>query len=163
MLLPIILLVSTIPTISGQQCSTSSDCSSPDAPYCSKWGWCQWTSQFGSAGPREVARTGSGLPLGSCRSSGDCTPRAPVCSSQGFCTWEPAYQVQLFRWGVNTQYVTTPKHRAITPGLLFTWFMGCGNSCGSRSLPGGKMKACVASPWFLNYHFRRRTILVAIK
>jgi len=92
MLLPVILLVSTIPTISGQQCSTSSDCSSPDAPYCSKWGWCQWTSQFGSAGPGEVARTGSGLPLGSCRSSGDCTPRAPVCSSQGFCTWEPAYQ-----------------------------------------------------------------------
>jgi len=90
MLLPVILLFSTISTISGQQCSSSSDCSSPDAPYCSKWGWCQWTTQFGAKGPSEADRTG--LPLGSCRSAQDCTPRAPVCSNQGYCTWESSYQ-----------------------------------------------------------------------
>jgi len=90
MLLPTLLLFSTISTISGQQCSTSSDCSSPDAPYCSRWGWCQWTSQFGAKGPSEADRTG--LPLGSCRSARDCTPRAPVCSNLGYCTWQSSYQ-----------------------------------------------------------------------
>jgi len=90
MLLPVILFFSTVSTISGQQCSTSSDCSSPDAPYCSRWGWCQWTTQFGAKGPSEAHRTG--LPLGSCRSARDCTPRAPVCSNQGYCTWESSYQ-----------------------------------------------------------------------
>jgi len=88
MLLPATLLLSTLSLISGQQCSTSSDCSSPDAPYCSSWGWCQWTAQFGATGPSEADRTVQ--PPGSCRSAEDCTPRAPVCSNQGYCTWQEA-------------------------------------------------------------------------
>ena len=30
------------------------DCSSVEAPHCSKWGWCQWTSEHGSNGPNQV-------------------------------------------------------------------------------------------------------------
>lgn len=90
MLLPVLLLLPTLSTVSAQQCTASSDCPSPDAPYCSRWGWCQWTAQYGAAGPSEAEDTE--LPLGSCRSAQDCTPRAPVCSSQGFCTWQPSHQ-----------------------------------------------------------------------
>lgn len=90
MLLPALLLLPSLSTVSAQQCTASSDCPSPDAPYCSRWGWCQWTAQYGAAGPSEAEDTD--LPLGSCRSAQDCTPRAPVCSSQGYCTWQPSYQ-----------------------------------------------------------------------
>jgi len=90
MLLPALLLLPTLSTVSAQQCTASSDCPSPDAPYCSRWGWCQWTAQYGAAGPSEAED--ADLPLGSCRSSQDCTPRAPVCSVQGYCTWHSSYQ-----------------------------------------------------------------------
>ena len=43
------------------------DCSSPDAPYCSSWGWCQWTSKHGVHGPSEIVQVNSGHRL-LCRS-----------------------------------------------------------------------------------------------
>lgn len=43
--------------VHGQRCSSSLDCSSPDAPYCSSWGWCQWTSKHGVHGPSEIVQT----------------------------------------------------------------------------------------------------------
>jgi len=82
---PLLLLLCLLSsTVSGQQCSTSSDCQTPDAPYCSRWGWCQWTAQYGEEGPIQWDQ--EDVPPGSCHSAQDCTPRAPVCSNQGFCT-----------------------------------------------------------------------------
>jgi len=66
----------------GSQCISSSDCSSPHAPHCSKWGWCQWTGLYGEEGPGQ----GEGLAPGTCVTSQDCTPRAPTCSKLGYCT-----------------------------------------------------------------------------
>lgn len=94
MLSPAVLLLPLLPLLSlvaGQQCSSSSDCLTPDAPHCSRWGWCQWTAQYGDAGPSQSESDDA--PPGSCRSEQDCTPRAPVCSSQGFCTvWQSSPQ-----------------------------------------------------------------------
>jgi len=84
MLFPAILLLPAFSAVAAQQCSSSSDCQTQDAPYCSRWGWCQWTAQYGEAGPSQSESEDA--PLGSCRSAQDCTPRAPVCSREGFCT-----------------------------------------------------------------------------
>eukprot|EP00092_Neocalanus_flemingeri_P028079 GFUD01030486.1.p1 GENE.GFUD01030486.1~~GFUD01030486.1.p1 ORF type:complete len:350 (-),score=63.70 GFUD01030486.1:208-1257(-) len=86
----IFLLLSLLSSVAGQQCSTSADCPTPDAPHCSKWGWCQWTAQYGDGGPSQLESDDA--PLGSCRSAEDCTPRAPVCSNQGFCTAKQSHQ-----------------------------------------------------------------------
>lgn len=70
--------------VKAQQCGTSSDCTSPSAPHCSRWGWCQWTPDYGSSGPSSDQN-----PSGSCRSAEECPPRAPHCSNQGYCTpWQ---------------------------------------------------------------------------
>jgi len=79
-----ILLIPLLSSVAGQQCSTSFECKTPDAPHCSRWGWCQWSAQYGDAGPSQWESDDA--PPGSCRSAQDCTPRAPVCSNQGFCT-----------------------------------------------------------------------------
>jgi len=64
----------------ARQCQDSSDCP-PQSPHCSDWGWCQWTDQYGTAGP-----TNNEEEPGSCKRDEDCTPRFPVCSNLGFCT-----------------------------------------------------------------------------
>lgn len=79
-----LFLIPLFSSVAGQQCSTSQDCSTPDAPHCSKWGWCQWSAQYGDAGPSQWESEDAAP--GSCRSAQDCAPRAPVCSNQGFCT-----------------------------------------------------------------------------
>jgi len=88
----LLLLLSSLlsSSVSGEQCSTSSDCLTPDAPYCSRWGWCQWTAQYGEGGPSQWDL--EDVPPGSCRSAQDCTPRAPVCSNQGFCTVRQSHE-----------------------------------------------------------------------
>lgn len=78
----LLLLVMVVEVVLGQQCTSSSDCTSPAAPHCSKWGWCQWTDRYGAEGPGQ----GGGQQDGRCEGPQDCTPRAPVCSNQGFCT-----------------------------------------------------------------------------
>ena len=40
-----------------------------------RWGWCQWTADYGDEGPREDLPT-----TGYCNSNKDCVPRAPFCS-----------------------------------------------------------------------------------
>jgi len=84
-----LLLLPLLSSVAGQQCSTSEDCLTDDAPHCSRWGWCQWTAQYGDAGPSQWESDNA--PPGSCRSAQDCTPRAPVCSNQGFCTIRPSH------------------------------------------------------------------------
>jgi len=79
------LLVLLAPGLFAQQCKQPSDCSSPHAPHCSRWGWCQWTADYGDEGPREDLPT-----TGYCNSNKDCVPRAPFCSRQGYCTQRPA-------------------------------------------------------------------------
>lgn len=78
-----LLLLVMLPGLMGQQCERSADCKSPYAPHCSKWGWCQWTSQYGDSGPVEVPSSGY------CNSNKECVPRAPFCSRQGYCTQRP--------------------------------------------------------------------------
>jgi len=81
----LLLLVVSTPGLLAQQCKQPSDCSSPHAPHCSRWGWCQWTADYGEEGPREDLPT-----TGYCNSNKDCVPRAPFCSRQGYCTQRPA-------------------------------------------------------------------------
>lgn len=65
----------------ARQCETSDDC--PDhSPHCSDWGWCQWTDQYGTAGPSASPPDQDGA----CSSDEDCSPRFPVCSNLGYCT-----------------------------------------------------------------------------
>jgi len=99
----LVFLPSTLlPLVSSQQCSTSEDCLSPDSPHCSKWGWCQWTDEYGSGGPGESGQS-DGLPPGSCDSDQDCSPRAPFCSSQGYCTdWQPKHKAVDASHNVNS-------------------------------------------------------------
>jgi len=49
--LSLLLLLLSLTGSSGQKCGSSLDCESPYAPNCSRWGWCQWTHQFGVQGP----------------------------------------------------------------------------------------------------------------
>jgi len=84
-MLKLTLLMLLVPGLLGQQCKQPSDCSSPHAPHCSRWGWCQWTADYGEEGPREDLPT-----TGYCNSNKDCVPRAPFCSRQGYCTQRPA-------------------------------------------------------------------------
>jgi len=84
-MLLLMLLVLLAPGLLAQQCKQPSDCSSPHAPHCSRWGWCQWTADYGEEGPREDLPT-----TGYCNSNKDCVPRAPFCSRQGYCTQRPA-------------------------------------------------------------------------
>jgi len=51
----ILLAVLCGTVVSAQQCTTSLDCRSIEAPHCSRWGWCQWTPQFGENGPDQDA------------------------------------------------------------------------------------------------------------
>ena len=47
-----------------------------ERPFCIlRWGWCQWTADYGEEGPREDLPT-----TGYCNSNKDCVPRAPFCS-----------------------------------------------------------------------------------
>jgi len=80
-MLAVLLLV---PGLVAQQCKGPEDCKSDYAPHCSRWGWCQWTSQYGVSGPPQ---TDPGDP--GCETDQDCTPRAPYCSRQGYCTERP--------------------------------------------------------------------------
>jgi len=77
-------MLMAMPGLFGQQCKQPSDCTSPHAPHCSRWGWCQWTADYGEEGPREDLPT-----TGYCNSNKDCVPRAPFCSRQGYCTQRP--------------------------------------------------------------------------
>ena len=44
-------LVVWLPQVSSTECVRSEDCPSA-APYCSRWGYCQWTQKYGDQGPR---------------------------------------------------------------------------------------------------------------
>ena len=72
--LSILSLVSLviIPLAQGTECTTSSDCP-PASPYCSKWGYCQWSSRYGDSGPGD----------GDCRRDEDC--RSPRVCRAGHC------------------------------------------------------------------------------
>lgn len=78
----LVLIFIIVPLSTSQKCNSKADCKSKYAPHCSKWGWCQWTKNYGTAGKAQ----GAGLQAGECRSHLDCTNRAPVCSPEGFCT-----------------------------------------------------------------------------
>jgi len=67
----------------GGACTTTADCVSGNV--CSKWGWCQWTSQYGSDGPSQGASAPGGGVAGQCVTSADCASRVPYCSKLGFC------------------------------------------------------------------------------
>merc|ERR1712130_1038097 len=67
----------------GGKCETTADCVAPNV--CSKWGWCQWTSIYGSDGPSQGASAPSGGKAGQCKTSADCASRVPYCSELGFC------------------------------------------------------------------------------
>eukprot|EP00088_Acartia_fossae_P069055 TRINITY_DN8914_c0_g1_i3.p1 TRINITY_DN8914_c0_g1~~TRINITY_DN8914_c0_g1_i3.p1 ORF type:complete len:341 (+),score=67.16 TRINITY_DN8914_c0_g1_i3:49-1023(+) len=69
----------------GQQCSQPSDCTSEYAPYCSKWGWCVWTSLYGEEGPPQSFGAEEDGERGQCRDDSDCTRWAPICSPLGYC------------------------------------------------------------------------------
>ena len=43
-------LVVWLPQVSSTECVRSEDCPSA-APYCSRWGYCQWTQKYGDQGP----------------------------------------------------------------------------------------------------------------
>ena len=99
-MLPVLLVLLAPGLLLAQQCKQPSDCTSSHAPHCSRWaavsyveripkpnynlsfvqiiwrwGWCQWTADYGDEGPREDLPTS-----GYCNSNKDCVPRAPFCS-----------------------------------------------------------------------------------
>ena len=57
----------------------------PYNPYCSKWGYCTWTPQFGDEGPPQSKGAVEDGVRGQCRDDKDCTPWAPSCSPLGYC------------------------------------------------------------------------------
>merc|ERR1719427_2488095 len=65
------------------ECTTTADCVSGNV--CSKWGWCQWTSIYGSDGPSQGSSAPGGGVAGQCVTSADCASRVPYCSKLGFC------------------------------------------------------------------------------
>lgn len=67
----------------GGACTTTADCVSGNV--CSKWGWCQWTSIYGSDGPSQGSSAPGGGTAGQCVTSADCASRVPYCSKLGFC------------------------------------------------------------------------------
>merc|ERR1712037_1071419 len=67
----------------GGACETTKDCVSGNV--CSKWGWCQWTSIYGSDGPSQGAAAPGEGRSGQCKTSADCASRVPYCSELGFC------------------------------------------------------------------------------
>merc|ERR1712037_322759 len=67
----------------GGACETTKDCVSGNV--CSKWGWCQWTSIYGSDGPSQGAAAPGKGRSGQCKTSADCASRVPYCSELGFC------------------------------------------------------------------------------
>ena len=70
-LLPLAVLV--LPLAEGTECTRSSDCPA-SSPYCSKWGYCQWSPRYGQSGPEDGQ---------DCRTDGDCRGGA-VCRA-GHC------------------------------------------------------------------------------
>lgn len=81
-LVPLLLLLPSLSPSLGQECTHSRDCTSPYAPHCSRWGWCQWTSEYGTMGPQQDVRTSESQ---FCRVGADCPPRTPFCSESGLC------------------------------------------------------------------------------
>jgi len=75
----VMMMTISVRMCEAKQCQDSSDCP-PQSPHCSDWGWCQWTDQYGTAGPTNIEEAGS------CKQDEDCSPRFPVCSNLGFCT-----------------------------------------------------------------------------
>jgi len=78
----------------GQQCVQPSDCTSEYAPYCSKWGWCVWTSLYGDQGPPQSYGAEEDGVRGQCRSDNDCTRWASKCSPLGYCrggSWDGSF------------------------------------------------------------------------
>jgi len=70
----------------GLTCETPKDCEvDPYNPYCSKWGYCTWTPQFGDEGPPQSKGAVEDGVRGQCRDDKDCTPWAPSCSPLGYC------------------------------------------------------------------------------
>merc|ERR1719433_1889244 len=70
----------------GLTCETPKDCEVDEYnPYCSKWGYCTWTPQFGDTGPPQSAGAVEDGVRGQCRDDSDCTPWAPSCSPLGYC------------------------------------------------------------------------------
>merc|ERR1719310_1052725 len=67
----------------GGACETTKDCVAGNV--CSKWGWCQWTSIYGSDGPSQGAAAPGKGKAGQCVTSADCASRVPYCSKLGFC------------------------------------------------------------------------------
>lgn len=79
--------VSHVQTLSrwkrGGACTSTADCVAGNV--CSKWGWCQWTSIYGSDGPSQGSSAPGGGVAGQCKTSADCASRVPYCSKLGFC------------------------------------------------------------------------------
>jgi len=70
----------------GLTCETPKDCEVDEYnPYCSKWGYCTWTPQFGDQGPPQSQGAVEDGVRGQCRDDSDCTPWAPSCSPLGYC------------------------------------------------------------------------------
>merc|ERR1712227_188195 len=70
----------------GLTCETPKDCEVDEYnPYCSKWGYCTWTPQFGNEGPPQSKGAVEDGVRGQCRDDKDCTPWAPSCSPLGYC------------------------------------------------------------------------------
>jgi len=70
----------------GLTCETPKDCEVDEYnPYCSKWGYCTWTPQFGDTGPPQSKGAVEDGTRGQCRDDKDCTPWAPSCSPLGYC------------------------------------------------------------------------------
>ena len=67
----------------GGACKTTADCVGGN--YCSKWGWCQWTTIYGTEGPSQGEAAPAGGKAGQCVTSADCASRVPYCSKLGFC------------------------------------------------------------------------------
>merc|ERR1712106_900658 len=82
-----LLLCNLLVSVSSQglRCETAKDCEVDEYnPYCSKWGYCTWTPQFGDGvGQSKGAVEDGGR--GQCRDDKDCTPWAPSCSPLGYC------------------------------------------------------------------------------
>ncbi len=57
----------------GGKCETSADCIEPNV--CSKWGWCQWTTIYGTEGPSQGAAAPGGGRSGQCVTNDDCASR----------------------------------------------------------------------------------------
>ena len=87
-----LLILTTVAGLGwARQCQESSEC--PDhSPHCSDWGWCQWTDQYGTAGPAASGAADT-ADAGSCSSDDDCSPRFPVCSNLGYCTVKDYFEV----------------------------------------------------------------------